>query len=81
MVSEAAAKRRGVIKKGRSMLFCAITPLGDISPDRRGVTSLEYAMLAAVVVSVVLAAGAVIDHNITGAFTTVGNVFLAAIGG
>jgi len=47
--------------------------------DERGVTALEYAILAGVIVVAVIAAGATLSTSITTAFTTIATKISTAV--
>lgn len=60
------------------MSACFIDFFGRIAQDRRGVTALEYAMLAMGIISGVALGAAALNHGITQIYTTLLNDLKAA---
>ena len=53
--------------------------LGALKRDERGVSALEYVILAAVVVAAVIAGGTVLEGVITNAFSDIGGAISTKI--
>lgn len=54
--------------------------MDSLKNDERGVSALEYVILAAVVVAAVIAGGAILKEVITSAFTEIGSAISEQIG-
>ena len=63
-----------MIKYVKNKLFCVIY-------DRKGISALEYAILAASLLGVISAALVTFGADITSVFTTVGNGLKTDVGG
>lgn len=50
-----------------------ITILRDLAGDRRGVTALEYAMIAALIAVVIIGGVSLLGTNVSQVFSTVAN--------
>jgi pilus assembly protein Flp/PilA len=51
-------------------MFEYFTTMAQLYADRRGVTALEYGLIAALIAGVIVTAVALVGTNLTGAFTT-----------
>ncbi len=50
-----------------------IRTIKKLAGDRRGVTALEYALIAALIAVVIIGAVALLGSSVSGVFSTVGN--------
>jgi pilus assembly protein Flp/PilA len=62
------------------MLQFMLQSIKSLSRDERGVSALEYAVLAGVVVVAVVAAGVLLNTGLSGVFTNLINKVTAAAG-
>jgi Flp pilus assembly pilin Flp len=55
-----------------------LSTIGAVMRDRRGVTSLEYGVIAAALIAAVTAAMTILSGDLSDAFTTLGNAIKTA---
>jgi pilus assembly protein Flp/PilA len=63
----------GITKGTKHMFAYAFALLERVKVDRRGVTALEYGVLAAVIVVALGTAATALSGKLTTTFTTIGN--------